>query len=117
MKIKRIAPISLSTLVGIGLTYILNFFVLENIIIPDPCYYHSHDTNIVFDIFYEMPDWNGDHPFPTIFNFIFTLTIGALLGLTLAIYILRIRDKKKKKRFDFVTDEHFRALKTFRKLT
>ncbi len=93
---KRITIIILSILAGMGLIFMLNFFLIENIIIPDPCYYHSHDTNKVFDIFYELPAWNGDHPVPTIFNFIFTLTIGILLGLTLSIYTLKKLDKKKK---------------------
>ncbi len=92
---KRTAIFTLSTLTGSALAFVLNFFILEKILIPDPCYYHSHDTNKVFDIFYELTAGEGFHPFPTKFNFIFTLTIGAVSGLTFSIYKLKRRDTRK----------------------
>mgnify|MGYP003610684090 CR=1 FL=1 len=85
--------ISLSTFIGMVLTFCINFYLLENVIIPDPCYYHSRDTNIIFDIFYEIPDWNGDHPYPTIFNMIFTIAIGAILGGIISTKILKRKDQ------------------------
>jgi hypothetical protein len=93
MTIKRIAIITLSTIAGLVLTFVFNFIILDSILIPDPCYYHSHETNKVFDIFYELDE--GNHPFPTIFNFIFTLTTGAILGFTFSILKLKKRDKNK----------------------
>ncbi len=95
MTIKRIIIISLLTLTGMVLALILNFFFLERILIPDPCYYHSHDSNKIFDIFYSLPASEGGHPFPTNFNFIITLTMGAIFGLTFSIYKLKQRDRKK----------------------
>lgn len=94
MKLKRIALISLSALIGMASTFFLNFFWFEGILIPDPCYYHEHDTNFIFDLFYEITASNGDHPFPTIFNLIFTLTIGALIGIAISTYLTKKRDKK-----------------------
>ena len=67
----------------------LNFFVLENILIPDPCYYHSRDTTMLFDLFYDLPSFAGYHPVPTIFNFIFTMVIGALTGWVISKYVLK----------------------------
>ena len=67
-------------LIGSTIAFIANYLLLENIIIPDPCYYHSRDTTKLFDLFYSMTAASGDHPFPTIFNFISTLTIGGLVG-------------------------------------
>jgi hypothetical protein len=93
MKILNFAVITLSTFIGMVLTYCINFYLLENVIIPDPCYYHSHDTNVIFDIFYELPAWNGDHPVPTIFNMTFTIAIGAILGGIISTKALKRKDK------------------------
>lgn len=92
---KQIAIIILSALAGTVLAFVFNFLVLDKILIPDPCYYHTHDTNRVFDIFYELTPAEGYHPFPTKFNFIFTAIFGAIFGLTFSIYKLRKRDARK----------------------
>jgi len=74
--------LTITGLTGLGLVsmFILNFFILQNILIPDPCYYHSHDTNKDFDLFYEMTANEDYHPTPTRLNLISTLTIGGLTG-------------------------------------
>ena len=86
----------LLALIGASIAFVLNYFVLENLLIPDPCYYHNRETNILFDIFYMTPSFNGRHPLPTIFNYIFTLLVGGILGWVLANYLTR----KTKKAFD-----------------
>ena len=68
-------------IIGVVLTITLNYFIVQNIIIPDPCKYHNADTSKLFQLFYEQTSANGDHPEPTIFNFIFTSIIGGLLGI------------------------------------
>ena len=95
MTIKNIAIVIFSALAGTIFAFVFNFFILDKILIPDPCYYHSHDTNKVFDIFYDLNSGEGYHPFPTKFYFIFTATIGAVIGLTFSIYKLRKRDGRK----------------------
>jgi hypothetical protein len=82
MTVKGIAIISLSTLTGMAIAIIANFFILDKILIPDPCYYHNHGTNIIFDIFYDLPANEGFHPYPTLFNFTFTIVLGGLFGYT-----------------------------------
>lgn len=89
MTVKKMAVVILSALTGTVLAFLLNFLILDKLLIPNPCYCHSHDTNKVFDIFYELTSSEGYRPFPTKFNFIFTTTIGAIFGLTLSIYKLR----------------------------
>jgi len=91
---KQVILIFLSAIAGVVLAFILNFIVIEKILIPDPCYYHVHGTNKVFDIFYYFPSFEGGHPFPTQFNFIFTIIIGALLGIVFCIYKLKFLTKK-----------------------
>lgn len=95
MTAKQKALVILSALGGIVLAFVFNFLILDKILIPDPCYYHTHDTNKVFDMFYELTSGDGYHPFPTKFNFIFTATIGAILGLTISIYKLKKGDARK----------------------
>lgn len=92
---KQIAIVILSALGGIVLAFVFNFLILDKILIPDLCYYHTNDTNKVFDIFYELTSRDGYHPFPTKFNFIFTATIGAILGLTISIYKLNKREARR----------------------
>ena len=94
---KQKVIIILSSLAGAALALVLNFFILDKILIPDPCYYHSHDTNKVFDVFYELRSSEGFHPFPTTFNFIFTGVIGALLGKIFSIYKLKMKLKLEDK--------------------
>jgi hypothetical protein len=81
---KRILFITGIIVVGSILACLLNFFVLQNILIPDPCYYHDHETNKVFDLFYTLSAGEGYHPFPTPFNFLFTLFVGGVSGFMLA---------------------------------
>lgn len=89
MALRQIACVVLSTLVGVVFATLFNFFFLDKILIPDPCYYHSHETSIVFDVFYDLPSSEGYHPFPTIINFILTFIIGAIMGLIFSLRKLK----------------------------
>ncbi|MFT3902915.1 MAG: hypothetical protein QM727_07055 [Niabella sp.] len=82
------------TLIGLTLAFIANYFLIENIIISDPCYYHSRDTTKLFDLFYSITAANGGHPFPTIFNLIFTLTIGGVAGFLFGRWRLKTKERK-----------------------
>lgn len=87
MKTKRRLITTFLTIAGAIAMFMFNFFFLEHLIIPDPCYYHSHDAIFLFDWFYNLSD--GGHPFPTLFNLIFTLIIGALLGWTFSKSVIK----------------------------
>jgi hypothetical protein len=58
----------------------LNYFWLESIIIPDPCYYHEHHPSRLFMLFYDQPYMRNGHPEPSTFNLLCSLFIGALPG-------------------------------------
>lgn len=62
------------------------FWLLNTIIIGDPCDYHNKDikTGSVFNLFYEISSNTGHHPEPTAFNFIFAITTGAVIGFLLS---------------------------------
>ena len=69
-------------LFGMAGIWFLNYAILDPILIPDPCAYHGEEISDLFDLFYSMNSWNGDHPFPTQLNFIFTLALGCITGLS-----------------------------------
>jgi ABC-type antimicrobial peptide transport system permease subunit len=93
--LKQIIIVIISVLAGIVLAFVFNFLILEKILIPDPCYYHTHDANKVFDLFYELTSAEGYHPFPTKFNFIFTAIIGAVFGLMFSLYKIIKRNQRE----------------------
>jgi hypothetical protein len=93
--VKQIALVILSSIGRIVLAFVFNFLIQYTIIIPDPCYYHTHDTSKMFDIFYELTSDNGYHPFPTMFNFIFTASIGAIIGLITSMNKIKKREARK----------------------
>lgn len=66
--------------IGSTMALALNYFFIEEIFIPDPCYYHSHSTSKLFDLFYSFPAYEGGHPVPSLFNLIFTALLGGIIG-------------------------------------
>ncbi len=70
----------LGILLAFGINLLLNF-----IFIPDPCYYHSNDGGWLFNLFYELPAWNGFHPSPNTLNYMLTVTAGLVFGIYFAI--------------------------------
>jgi hypothetical protein len=76
-------------LAGIAAAFILNFIILENILIPDPCEFHGEETSFLFNLFYDTPGFNGGHPWPTNFYIILTIIMGGLLGYVTAKFVKR----------------------------
>ena len=79
---------------GSILSLLFNFLLLDSILIPDPCYYHSHDTGWLFDLFYNITTAEGGHPSPSLFNLVFTIATGGAIGYAIARYVLRARIEK-----------------------
>lgn len=63
------------------LTAFVLHFMIEGILIPDPCVYHGEKTSKIFDLFYKMTSDEGYHPSPTTFNYVLTIALGLLLGI------------------------------------
>jgi hypothetical protein len=82
--IKKVSIISFFIILGVIITFCLNFFFIENLVIPKPCYYHNNPTiemSNLFSLFYKITPSEGYHPFPSTLNFTLTLLIGILAGL------------------------------------
>lgn len=82
-----------SILSGIILAFIVNAKI-QSVIIPDPCYYHTHEPTKMFSLFYSLSPVEGFHPFPTMLNFVLTSLTGISIGLVVSIYARRRRDRK-----------------------
>ena len=80
----RLLMTILLMMIGAVSTFALNFFFLEHLLIPDPCYYHNRDTSLLFDLFYDLASVEGGHPSPTGFNLLLTLAVGLLSGYQIA---------------------------------
>jgi hypothetical protein len=74
-KTNKIIIISFLSIPGIIISYILSFFI-EGIVIPDECYYESHDSNWLIELLYDFPSWNGYHPYPSTFQFVLIFLTG-----------------------------------------
>ena len=80
--ILRVVSILGCLVFGIATVWMLNYGIIESIIIPDPCAYHSEESSVLFDMFYTVTSDEGYHPYPTLLNFALTLTLGFLLAFT-----------------------------------
>lgn len=73
---------------------IIDFQVIEDLIIPDICAFHyGKQASMFFDLFYGFPAAEGGHPFPTVFHFFFTIFIGGTFGFFVSKIILRKNDE------------------------
>jgi hypothetical protein len=88
-KINKTFIISLLSILGIIVSYIL-FFFLEFLIIPDACYYEMHDTNWFIDLLFVFPGWNGFHPYPSNFQFSLIFGFGIYLAFIFSKKVLKI---------------------------
>lgn len=58
----------------------LNFAIIDHLIMPDPCYYHTNQMNLVLSFFYTAAAVSGGHPEINLFNIVFTIIFGGLIG-------------------------------------
>ena len=63
---------------------LFNFMVLDPLIMPDPCSYHTQEMHLVISLFYSISPYSGGHPEISVFNVFFFLFIGGYIGKLLA---------------------------------
>ena len=78
-KINRIIVIILLSIPGIIISFII-FYILEIILIPDDCKYHFDDKNWYIRLMFDFPNWNGNHPYPSNFQYFIILFFGVFLS-------------------------------------
>jgi hypothetical protein len=79
---------------------LVNFLLLERILVSDPCYYHIHEAGPVFRLFYEFTT-DGGHPFPTILNVAITIMAGGGIGYATARHLLKVALIKQSQAMQF----------------
>ena len=82
-RIRTIGRIILTGLISIVIYFILVHFVFYSILIPDECYYHSHETPLIIDLLFDFPAYEGFHPVPSIIGYILSFGIGIAVTLWL----------------------------------
>lgn len=85
-RVLKIGGIAGCVLFGIVVTGFLNYYIIEPLLIPDPCAYHGEETSILFSMAYQISSSDGFHPAPTLFNRILTLISGVITGYLLYKY-------------------------------
>ncbi|WP_299442293.1 hypothetical protein [uncultured Aquimarina sp.] len=79
--------------IGSSTALLLNYFVVEKILIPDPCYYHINKISKLMNLLYDFPTYAGGHPVPSLFNLIFATFLGGTIGLMVYKLICYIKSK------------------------
>ena len=74
--LKSIVLTTFCLLAGIILTAI----IIELLLIPDPCHFHTNEPGWLVDFFYDFPTSEGGHPVWSLTYFVFVLSAGCFLG-------------------------------------
>ncbi|MFN3907637.1 MAG: DUF4738 domain-containing protein [Flavobacterium sp.] len=65
----------------VSLAILLNVYVIEPWLIPDPCYYHTNILSGWKSYFYHITAISNGHPEPNWMNWLLTILIGAYIGI------------------------------------
>lgn len=60
---------------------LVNYNWLESKIIPDPCYYHTHEPSDILQWFYTFSSASNGHPEPSLLNLMLTIATGYWIGI------------------------------------
>jgi len=80
---------------GIGM-FLISFTLIYNLLIPDICYYHTHEMNSFMNLFYSAGGADNGHPSPNFLNLIISLIIGGILGYGIYKYLTNKNKRKIK---------------------
>ncbi|MBC8882791.1 hypothetical protein H9X57_03540 [Flavobacterium piscinae] len=71
--------------IGLGgvMMFLFSFTIIYDLLIPDPCYYHTNEMNSFMCLFYSAGPVDNGHPVPNFTNFMVSFIIGGLLGIAL----------------------------------
>jgi len=73
--------------------FIISFTLIYDLMIPDVCYYHTHEMNSFMSLFYSAGPADNGHPAPNFTNFLVSFVLGGIIGY--ALYKLTTPLRKK----------------------
>lgn len=73
--------------------FIISFTLIYDLLIPDVCYYHTHEMNSFMSLFYSAGPADNGHPTPNFTNFLVSFVFGGIIGY--ALYKLTTPLRKK----------------------
>jgi hypothetical protein len=88
-KTTKLITLLILSIPGFIISYLLAFLI-ESILIPDECYYETHNSNWMIELFYDFPGWNGFHPYPSNFQFALMSILGIYLSFLFCKRVLKI---------------------------
>ena len=59
---------------------IISFTLIYDLLIPDVCYYHTHEMNSFMSLFYSAGPADNGHPGPNLTNFLVSFVFGGIIG-------------------------------------
>jgi len=96
MDFKKILGISFIAAGALVMIY-LNYTLIYDLIIPDPCYYHTHDMNFIMKIFYTTDSAANGHPEPNMVNVLLSGVAGAWGAIKILGYLKSRSSNERKK--------------------
>ena len=67
---------------------VLSFTLLYKLLIPDVCYYHTHEMNSFMSLFYSSGPADNGHPTPNFTNFLVSFVFGGIIGYVLIMVLI-----------------------------
>jgi len=60
--------------------FLVSFTLIYALLIPDVCYYHTHEMNSFMSLFYSAGPADNGHPAPNLTNFLVSFVFGGIIG-------------------------------------
>lgn len=95
MKFSKIIILILAAILGSIGMILVSLLIVWPILIPDDCYYHTHDKNLLIFLLYNFPSSEGGHSVPSVFNFLIFGLSGAFLAVKLTKFIMKHIELRK----------------------
>jgi hypothetical protein len=93
-KVQSRILVLLLILTGIIVSFLVNFLIIDSLLIPDICKYHAVEPNWFINLLFTFESADGGHPFPSLIHLIINLILGILLGLFIYKNIKRNKTQK-----------------------
>lgn len=87
----------LSIFIGCVTGSIFGLTTLYELLIPDPCYYHTRVPNFFIDLLFSLNSGNNSHPEPNLLYILICASIGGVIGYKTHSLLNKISKNKQHK--------------------